>query len=164
MFASGYETKPALSVPIHVAELANVPPELHLSTSLPPEPPQPAKLTPRSLGCTRVGFAHCQRVLYRAQLFRFPSTATNITAGWAARWTVCPVVLVYRCIAHNLHCTNGWDSLEQISPTMTKQLVIWWSQRSVVLLQRAWQLTVYAASSESCSPSGLPKCSQSEAF
>eukprot|EP00794_Sanderia_malayensis_P007344 gene7344-8164_t len=28
LFASGYETKPALSVPIHVVELTNVPPEL----------------------------------------------------------------------------------------------------------------------------------------
>jgi hypothetical protein len=28
LFASGYETKPALSVPIHVVELTNIPPEL----------------------------------------------------------------------------------------------------------------------------------------
>lgn len=28
LFASGYETKPALSVPIHVVELTNVPQEL----------------------------------------------------------------------------------------------------------------------------------------
>lgn len=31
LFASGYETKPALSVPIHVVELTNVPPELRTS-------------------------------------------------------------------------------------------------------------------------------------
>ncbi|ESO89541.1 hypothetical protein LOTGIDRAFT_150620 [Lottia gigantea] len=31
LFASGYETKPALSVPIHVVELTNVPPELRMS-------------------------------------------------------------------------------------------------------------------------------------
>ncbi|XP_056424763.1 protein FAM47E [Hyla sarda] len=31
LFASGYETKPALSVPIHVVELNNVPPELRMS-------------------------------------------------------------------------------------------------------------------------------------
>ena len=28
LFASGYETKPALSVPIHIVELNNIPPEL----------------------------------------------------------------------------------------------------------------------------------------
>ena len=40
LFASGYETKPALSVPIHVVELASVPPELRMAAvpapSLPP--------------------------------------------------------------------------------------------------------------------------------
>ena len=35
LFASGYETKPALSVPIHVVELTNVPPELRMSATLP---------------------------------------------------------------------------------------------------------------------------------
>ena len=35
LFASGYETKPALSVPIHVVELTNVPPELRMSTNVP---------------------------------------------------------------------------------------------------------------------------------
>ena len=36
LFASGYETKPALSVPIHVVELTNVPPELRMSAVVPP--------------------------------------------------------------------------------------------------------------------------------
>lgn len=36
LFASGYETKPALSVPIHVVELSNVPMELRLSAGLSP--------------------------------------------------------------------------------------------------------------------------------
>jgi len=36
LFASGYETKPALSVPIHVVELSNVPPELRMSANVPP--------------------------------------------------------------------------------------------------------------------------------
>lgn len=40
LFASGYETKPALSVPIHVVELTNVPQELRLSAAIPPPPPQ----------------------------------------------------------------------------------------------------------------------------
>ncbi|KAK7097646.1 protein FAM47E-like [Littorina saxatilis] len=35
LFASGYETKPALSVPIHVVELTNVPQELRMSASVP---------------------------------------------------------------------------------------------------------------------------------
>ncbi|XP_050417207.1 protein FAM47E [Patella vulgata] len=35
LFASGYETKPALSVPIHVVELTNVPPELRMSAPVP---------------------------------------------------------------------------------------------------------------------------------
>ncbi|RDD36500.1 Protein FAM47E [Trichoplax sp. H2] len=34
LFASGYETKPALSVPIHVVELTNVPPELRSSANV----------------------------------------------------------------------------------------------------------------------------------
>ncbi|KAM4052396.1 protein FAM47E-like [Anomaloglossus baeobatrachus] len=34
LFASGYETKPALSVPIHVVELNNVPPELRMSVGV----------------------------------------------------------------------------------------------------------------------------------
>lgn len=34
LFASGYETKPALSVPIHVVELSNVPPELRMSATV----------------------------------------------------------------------------------------------------------------------------------
>jgi hypothetical protein len=38
LFASGYETKPALSVPIHVVELTNVPPELRVSASVPDMP------------------------------------------------------------------------------------------------------------------------------
>ncbi|XP_035824219.1 protein FAM47E isoform X2 [Aplysia californica] len=41
LFASGYETKPALSVPIHVVELTNVPQELRLSAAVPPPPPPP---------------------------------------------------------------------------------------------------------------------------
>ncbi|GFN82172.1 protein fam47e-like [Plakobranchus ocellatus] len=39
LFASGYETKPALSVPIHVVELTNVPQELRLSAAVPPPAP-----------------------------------------------------------------------------------------------------------------------------
>lgn len=35
-----YETKPALSVPIHVVELSNVPQELRMSAAVPP--PQPS--------------------------------------------------------------------------------------------------------------------------
>lgn len=38
LFASGYETKPALSVPIHVVELTNVPPELRMSATVPQQP------------------------------------------------------------------------------------------------------------------------------
>ncbi|EDO35420.1 predicted protein [Nematostella vectensis] len=38
LFASGYETKPALSVPIHVVELTNVPPELRMNTGSPSKP------------------------------------------------------------------------------------------------------------------------------
>ncbi|XP_033105963.1 protein FAM47E-like [Anneissia japonica] len=34
LFASGYETKPALSVPIHVVELTNVPPELRMTATI----------------------------------------------------------------------------------------------------------------------------------
>ncbi|XP_077984270.1 protein FAM47E-like [Glandiceps talaboti] len=37
LFASGYETKPALSVPIHVVELTNVPPELRMSAQVTPQ-------------------------------------------------------------------------------------------------------------------------------
>ncbi|CAG5136471.1 unnamed protein product, partial [Candidula unifasciata] len=44
LFASGYETKPALSVPIHVVDLANIPHELRLSAMCPPPPP-PEKST-----------------------------------------------------------------------------------------------------------------------
>ena len=33
LFASGYETKPALSVPIHVVELTNIPAELRDATT-----------------------------------------------------------------------------------------------------------------------------------
>lgn len=44
LFASGYETKPALSVPIHVVELTNVPPELRMSATVPmPASSQSAK-------------------------------------------------------------------------------------------------------------------------
>ncbi|XP_064609752.1 protein FAM47E-like [Liolophura sinensis] len=39
LFASGYETKPALSVPIHVVELTNVPPELRMSSAVPVQQP-----------------------------------------------------------------------------------------------------------------------------
>ncbi|KAI0218644.1 hypothetical protein LSAT2_029663 [Lamellibrachia satsuma] len=39
LFASGYETKPALSVPIHVVELTNIPPELRMSTRIQSETP-----------------------------------------------------------------------------------------------------------------------------
>jgi hypothetical protein len=34
LFASGYETKPALSVPIHVVELTNVPQELRATANV----------------------------------------------------------------------------------------------------------------------------------
>jgi len=55
LFSSGYETKPALSVPIQVMELANVPPELRLSATLLPAPPtRPATVRPPTLGCARV--------------------------------------------------------------------------------------------------------------
>ncbi|XP_060606139.1 protein FAM47E-like isoform X2 [Ruditapes philippinarum] len=40
LFASGYETKPALSVPIHVVELTNVPPELRMSATVPQQSQQ----------------------------------------------------------------------------------------------------------------------------
>lgn len=42
LFASGYETKPALSVPIHVVELTNVPPELRMSANVPQQTSQDA--------------------------------------------------------------------------------------------------------------------------
>ena len=45
LFASGYETKPALSVPIHVVELTNVPPELRMSATVPSQQPQQKKAT-----------------------------------------------------------------------------------------------------------------------
>ncbi|XP_071951881.1 protein FAM47E-like isoform X2 [Antedon mediterranea] len=40
LFASGYETKPALSVPIHVVELTNVPPELRMTATISQEETQ----------------------------------------------------------------------------------------------------------------------------
>ena len=46
LFASGYETKPALSVPIHVVELTNVPMELRNSANVPPPPQQATKVMP----------------------------------------------------------------------------------------------------------------------
>ena len=47
LFASGYETKPALSVPIHVVELSNVPAELRMTTSAPPPTSQQADHIPK---------------------------------------------------------------------------------------------------------------------
>jgi len=44
LFASGYETKPALSVPIHVVELTNVPPELRQSAAVPQQSQQQKNL------------------------------------------------------------------------------------------------------------------------
>ena len=44
LFASGYETKPALSVPIHVVDLASVPPELRVAAAIPHLPPGPQTL------------------------------------------------------------------------------------------------------------------------
>ena len=44
LFASGYETKPALSVPIHVVELTNVPPELRMSATVPQQEEQKKNL------------------------------------------------------------------------------------------------------------------------
>ena len=46
LFASGYETKPALSVPIHVVELTNVPPELRMSANVPPPQQQTTQNIP----------------------------------------------------------------------------------------------------------------------
>lgn len=46
LFASGYETKPALSVPIHVVELTNVPPELRMTANVPPPPQQTVQNIP----------------------------------------------------------------------------------------------------------------------
>lgn len=46
LFASGYDTKPALSVPIHVVELTNVPPELRMSVTTPSQQ-QAVKPTPK---------------------------------------------------------------------------------------------------------------------
>jgi hypothetical protein len=50
LFASGYETKPALSVPIHVVELANVPPELRMSAAPASQTQSPAR--PHTAGST----------------------------------------------------------------------------------------------------------------
>ena len=36
LFASGYDTKPPLSVPINIVELTNIPPELRSSAYVPP--------------------------------------------------------------------------------------------------------------------------------
>lgn len=44
LFASGYETKPALSVPIHVVELTNVPMELRNSANVPAPPEENKKV------------------------------------------------------------------------------------------------------------------------
>ncbi|KAK3582835.1 hypothetical protein CHS0354_039978 [Potamilus streckersoni] len=52
LFASGYETKPALSVPIHVVELTNVPPELRSSATVPPQQ-QSAKNLPENKAKTK---------------------------------------------------------------------------------------------------------------
>lgn len=41
-----YETKPALSVPIHVVELTNVPPELRLSAAIPEQGEETTKTIP----------------------------------------------------------------------------------------------------------------------
>ena len=38
LFASGYDTKPALSVPIHVVDLTSIPPELRPSAYVPQDP------------------------------------------------------------------------------------------------------------------------------
>ena len=38
LFASGYDTKPPLSVPIHVVELNNIPNELRQNAYVPPNP------------------------------------------------------------------------------------------------------------------------------
>ncbi|XP_015776409.1 PREDICTED: uncharacterized protein LOC107354440 [Acropora digitifera] len=46
LFASGYETKPALSVPIHVVELTNVPPELRMNTGSPVPKPSDTRQVP----------------------------------------------------------------------------------------------------------------------
>lgn len=37
LFASGYDTKPPLSVPIHVVELTNIPVELRSNAYIPPD-------------------------------------------------------------------------------------------------------------------------------
>jgi len=36
LFASGYDTKPPLSVPINIVELTNIPPELRATAFVPP--------------------------------------------------------------------------------------------------------------------------------
>ncbi|KAM7443869.1 FAM47 [Porites harrisoni] len=48
LFASGYETKPALSVPIHVVELTNVPPELRMNTGSPLPKPSDTRQVPEA--------------------------------------------------------------------------------------------------------------------
>nr|XP_058952278.1 protein FAM47E-like [Pocillopora verrucosa] len=48
LFASGYETKPALSVPIHVVELTNVPPELRMNTGSPLPKPSETRQVPET--------------------------------------------------------------------------------------------------------------------
>lgn len=54
LFASGYETKPALSVPIHVVELTNVPPELRMSATVPQQQQQQvAKSVPQQEETTK---------------------------------------------------------------------------------------------------------------
>lgn len=50
LFASGYETKPALSVPIHVVELTSVPPELRANVALPPQKSLPDHSDPNADG------------------------------------------------------------------------------------------------------------------
>ena len=61
LFASGYETKPALSVPIHVVELTNVPQELRQQATItqqqanknlpPPEKKQTSWVSARKVCC-----------------------------------------------------------------------------------------------------------------
>ena len=65
LFASGYETKPALSVPIHVVELTNVPPELRMSATVPQQQqqsknlPQEEQEKTKWVGIKRL-FAYCK--------------------------------------------------------------------------------------------------------
>jgi len=82
LFASGYETKPALSVPVHVVELANVPPELRLSATLPPEPPtKSARARPVYLACSRV--RNCQ-LQSRHTARSFSLYYTSLLAVWVS--------------------------------------------------------------------------------